>query len=425
MLSLEQEPRITVQTAADKLDVSPDTIRRWAKKGLIKATRSPENHRLFSLNELRRVRDKLAKGSRKPFRVLKRKGRKTPFKVIELFSGCGGMALGFENAGLRGEMLVEIDRKACATLRQNWPRKKVFEGDVGEVKFTGYRDEIDVVAGGFPCQAFSYAGQGRGFEDTRGSLFFEFARCVQEVRPKIAIGENVRGLLKHDDGRTLETMLGTLRELGYRPHVHLLRAQFLDVAQKRERLIIMGVREDLDIEPLFPAENDYTVSLREALRGVPESEGQEYSPAKAKVMKRIPAGGNWNDMTDKQQRDYMGASYFLGGGRTGMARRLAWDEPSLTLTCSPAQKQTERCHPDETRPLTTREYARVQSFPDSWQFVGSTSAVYRQIGNAVPVNLAYHLGRCLVAMLDPDEPRERMLTVEPAEPKDEQMDLAI
>ncbi|NJS36431.1 MAG: DNA (cytosine-5-)-methyltransferase, partial [Brachymonas sp.] len=94
-----------------------------------------------------------------------------------------------------------------------------------------------------------------------------------------------------------------------------------------------------------------------------------------------------------------GKSFFLGGGKTGMARRLAWDEPSLTLTCNPAQKQTERCHPQETRPLNVREYARIQSFPDDWQFEGSVSSQYKQIGNAVPVNLGYHIGRCLIAML--------------------------
>ena len=99
------------------------------------------------------------------------------------------------------------------------------------------------------------------------------------------------------------------------------------------------------------------------------------------------------------QKSYMGASFYLGGGKTGMARRLSWDEPSLTLTCSPAQKQTERCHPSETRPLNVREYARIQTFPDHWNFAGSIASQYKQIGNAVPVNLGYHIGRCVIAML--------------------------
>lgn len=415
---------VPVHEAAEALDVSPDTIRRWAKKGLIKSTRSPLNHRLFSLDELHRLQAKLS-GESKPFRVLKRRGKKTPFTVIELFAGCGGMALGFENAGLRTKMLVEWDKNACATLRKNWPRKNIVEGDVADVDFSDYRDQIDVVAGGFPCQAFSYAGHSRGFADTRGTLFFEFARCIQEVRPKIAVGENVRGLLKHDRGRTLETMLNTLRELGYTPHVEVLRSQFFDVPQKRERLIILAIRDDLDLQPLLPVERDYMVTLREALKDVPKSDGQTYPPKKFRILDRIPEGGYWKDLPDKLQREYMGASYFLTGGRTGMARRLSWDEPSLTLTCSPAQKQTERCHPSETRPLNLREYARIQSFPDSWEFEGSVSAVYKQIGNAVPVNLGFHIGRTLVAILEGSEAGKEFRTSGSIANGGEQLALAI
>ena len=404
------EGYVTVHKAAEILGVSPDTIKRHAKKGLIKAGRSPENHRIFRVEELKRLAGK-SKNQAK-WRVLKRspKKGKTGLTAIELFSGCGGMALGFQNAGIESKLLVEIDKHACATLQKNWPKKNVHHGDVSKVDFTSYADEVDIVAGGFPCQAFSYAGKSQGFEDTRGTLFFEFARCLKEVRPKIAVGENVRGLFKHDNGRTLQTMLNTLCEIGYVPEVRVLRAQFLDVPQKRERLIILAVRKDIakTTPHLFPRERDYTVSLRAALKGVPESEGTTYSEKKRKVLELVPQGGYWRSLPDDIQRDYMGASYHLGGGKTGMARRLHLDEPSLTLTCSPCQKQTERCHPTETRPLATREYARIQTFPDSWKFTGGTSATYKQIGNAVPVNLAYHLGTCLVAMLNPDERTKEM-----------------
>lgn len=114
----------------------------------------------------------------------------------------------------------------------------------------------------------------------------------------------------------------------------------------------------------------------------------------------VPEGGDWRDLPDDVARDYMKGSYHLGGGKTGMARRLSMDEPSLTLTCAPAQKQTERCHPWETRPLTVREYARIQTFPDNWQFAGTLSSQYRQIGNAVPVNLAWAIGRSLIRMFN-------------------------
>ena len=320
-----------------------------------------------------------------------------PYKAIELFSGAGGLALGMENAGLGCELLVEIDKHACATLRHNRPEWKLVEGDIHDVSFAGI--QADVVAGGFPCQAFSYAGKRLGFEDTRGTLFYEFARAIQETRPRVVVGENVKGLLRHDGGRTLETMLRVLDELGYFVAYRVLRAQYLDVAQKRERLVIFGVRKDIGHAIAFPIENDYTVSVREALHEVPLSDGQKYTEKKLQVMQQVPEGGYWRDLPLTVQKNYMGASFHLGGGKTGMARRLAWDEPSLTLTCNPAQKQTERCHPSETRPLTVREYARIQSFPDDWRFAGSTAAQYKQIGNAVPVNLGYHIGRAVIAML--------------------------
>jgi DNA (cytosine-5)-methyltransferase 1 len=195
-------------------------------------------------------------------------------------------------------------------------------------------------------------------------------------------------------------MIQILDELGYRVEYQILRSQYLDVPQKRERLVMIGVRKDLDLPICFPKEQDYTVSLREALVNVPPSPGQTYTKTKVEVMSLVPEGGYWRDLPMDVREKYMGASFHLGGGKTGMARRLAWDEPSLTLTCNPAQKQTERCHPSETRPLNVREYTRIQSFPDTWIFTGSTASQYKQIGNAVPVNLGYHIGRCLIAMLN-------------------------
>ena len=334
---------------------------------------------------------------------------------IDLFAGAGGTALGFANAGLSHTYLNEFDEKAVATLREN-SRKfglgwNIDGRDVREVSFKGMQAEV--VQAGFPCQAFSYAGKSRGFSDTRGTMFFEFARAVKEIQPKIAIGENVRGLLKHDGGRTLETMLNTLDELGYNVNYRVLRALYLDVPQKRERLIIFAVRKDLECPILFPVEKDYFISLREALKDCPESEGQSYPEKKRKVMELVPEGGCWRDLPDDVAREYMGGSYFLSGGKTGMARRLSWDQPSLTLTCAPAQKQTERCHPSETRPLSIREYARIQTFPDEWEFMGSLSDKYKQIGNAVPVNLGYHIGRCVLASLGYIDITDEMERVEP------------
>lgn len=389
---------ITVGEASDELSVSPDTIRRWHKKGMIKAVRDSYNRRLFSIEEIARIHGKMSgRHSQNNYRVLKT-SKKSSYNCIELFAGAGGTALGMENAGIKHELLVEYDKDCVATLKANRPDWNIIADDVRNVDFKGIK--ADIVQGGFPCQAFSYAGHSRGFEDTRGTLFFEFARCVQEIQPKIALAENVRGLERHDEGRTLTTMLKAMEGLGYRITYKIMRSQYLDVPQKRERLIILAVRQDLDVPFAFPKEKDYTISLREAIGDKPKADGQKYTEKKLRIMKMVPPGGYWRDLPENVQAEYMGASRSMDGGKTGMARRLSWDEPSLTLTCNPAQKQTERCHPDETRPLNIREYARIQTFPDSWEFIGSRASQYRQIGNAVPVNLGYHLGACLISMLN-------------------------
>lgn len=391
---------LNVSDAAKQLDVSPDTIRRWEKKGLIKATRSDLNHRLFSLDELQRVYNKTnGTHTGNNYKILK-SSKKTNYTSIELFAGTGGTALGFENAGIKHVLLNEFDKNCVSTLKKNRPDWNVLLEDVAKVDFNEYKDKVDIVQGGFPCQAFSYAGKKLGFEDIRGTMFYEFARCVKEVRPKIAMGENVRGLLNHDNGKTLEVMVKVLEELGYEVAYRVVKAQYLDVPQKRERLIILAIRKDLDMPFIFPKEKDYTISLREALEGCPTSAGQLYPEKKRQILSLIPPGGYWKDLPIELQKEYMGASFYMGGGKTGMARRLSWNEPSLTLTCAPAQKQTERCHPEETRPLTVREYARIQTFPDDWEFLGSSASQYKQIGNAVPVNLGFHIAKALIAMLD-------------------------
>ncbi len=402
---------LNVSEAAKEIGVSVDTIRRWDKKGLIKARRSNLNHRLFDLDEVKRIHNKTTGGvSENNYKILL-SNKKTNYSVVELFAGTGGTALGFDNAGLSHSLLVEIDKNAVKTLRANRPEWNVEEKDIRTFNFKGIN--ADVVEGGFPCQAFSYAGNKLGFDDIRGTLFFEFARCVKEIKPKIAMGENVRGLLTHENGRTLNTIMGVLRDLGYRVAYKVLRAQYLDVPQKRERLVIFAVRNDLKTPILFPKEKDYTISLREAFKNCPDSDGQKYPPRKRFILSKVPAGGYWRDLPLDLQKEYMMASFFMGGGKTGMARRLSWDEPSLTLTCAPAQKQTERCHPEETRPLNVREYARIQTFPDDWKFEGSTASQYKQIGNAVPVNLAFHLGKCITAMLDNKPDYKTMESVEP------------
>tara|TARA_B100000749_G_scaffold280635_2_gene277675 strand:- start:213 stop:1370 length:1158 start_codon:yes stop_codon:yes gene_type:complete len=330
------------------------------------------------------------------------------YSVLELFAGAGGLAIGMEQAGIKCMALNEIDKWACQTLRVNRPNWDVLEGDIRNFDFSKYKKQVDIVTGGFPCQAFSYAGKKLGLNDARGTLFYEFARVVQEVKPAICIGENVRGLLSHEKGKTLKGMISILDEIGYNVMpVQVLKAINYKVPQKRERLILVGVRKDIDLKYEYPLPYERIYNLKDALNkgelydtNVPNSKGTEYPEHKRKVLDLVPPKGYWRDLPLDIQKEYMQKSFYLGGGKTGMARRIGWDEPCLTLTCSPAQKQTERCHPDETRPFRIREYARIQTFPDDWKFEGSLSQQYKQIGNAVPVNLAKEIGYSLVKFLN-------------------------
>ena len=312
--------------------------------------------------------------------------------AIELFAGAGGIALGLEKAGIHTLEYVEFDKACCETLKANRPNWNVICDDIHNVSFKKYNGKIDIVTGGFPCQAFSYAGKKMGFADTRGTLFHEFARCVKEVKPKIFMAENVRGLISHDQGRTLATIIQVLENLEYDVQYKVLNAAYYGVGQKRERIVIIGIKKGTGLHFNYPIADKKMTTLKTALKHCPESKGQQYSKNKKAVLDLVPPGGCWVNLPEDIAKKYMGKSYYSGGGKRGMARRIAWNEPCLTLTCSPSQKQTERCHPDETRPFTVREYARIQSFPDDWEFFGGIGDKYKQIGNAVPVELARRLG---------------------------------
>ena len=205
--------------------------------------------------------------------------------------------------------------------------------------------------------------------------------------------ENVKGLLSHDKGKTHETIINVFKEEGYTIYEKVLNAWDYGVAQKRERLIIVGIRNDLinKLNFLFPTPHKYKPVLRDILLDCPESKGIAYSEYKKKIFELVPPGGYWKDIPKEIAKEYMKSCWDMEGGRTGILRRLSLDEPSLTVLTSPSQKQTDRCHPIEARPFTIRENARCQSFPDEWIFSGSVTDQYRQVGNAVPVNLAYEV----------------------------------
>ncbi len=335
---------------------------------------------------------------------------KKNYTVVELFAGAGGLALGLEKAGFKSRAVLEIDKWASKTLRTNRPHWNVIEGDITKISQEGIKkylqndEEIDLLSGGYPCQSFSYAGNRQGMADVRGTLFYDYAEILKELKPKMFFAENVKGLVTHDSGKTLKTMIAIFEEVGYSVSYQVLNSLHYGVAQKRQRIIIIGVRKDIKAkineEFEFPTPYAKTLTLKDVLQDVPSSPCATYNEKKKEVLKHVKPGGCWRDLPDDVAREYMKTTYFMGGGRTGIARRLSWEEAGLTVLCSPAQKQTERCHPDELRPFSVRENARIQSFPDDWVFEGSLSQQYKQIGNAVPVNLAKEVGLAIKRYLD-------------------------
>lgn len=324
--------------------------------------------------------------------------------TIELFAGAGGLALGIEKSGFETLSLIEFDKDAADTLKCNRPNWNVICDDIANIScldleqyFGLKKGELDLLSGGAPCQSFSYAGKRLGLEDARGTLFYHYAMFLEKLQPKMFLFENVKGLLTHDHGRTYQTILDIFEKAGYtitKSQIKVLNAWDYGVAQKRERLITIGIRNDLTgkIKFEFPAPHKYKPVLRDILLDCPKSEGTPYSEYKRKIFELVPPGGYWRDIPEDIAKEYMKSCWYMGGGRTGILRRLSLDEPSLAVLTSPSQKQTDRCHPLEARPFTIRENARCQSFPDDWQFCGSIGQQYKQVGNAVPVNLAYEIG---------------------------------
>lgn len=399
---------LSLSEASELIGKSKETLRRWDREGKLSAVRDPmSNYRVYKRIQVETLfADFLSHDVEDT--VSNYVEPHNEYTVLELFAGAGGLAVGLEKAGLKCVALNEIDKWACQTLRKNRPNWNVLEGDIKDFSFTKFHNSVDVVTGGFPCQAFSYAGKKLGLADARGTLFYEFARVVKEVNPPICIGENVRGLLSHENGKTLQGMISILDEIGYNVvPVQVLKAINYKVPQKRERLILVGVRKDIELKYEYPKPHNKVYNLKDALKkgelydtDVPKSPGAKYPQSKKAVLDLVPQKGYWRDLPLEIQKEYMGGSFYLGGGKTGIARRIGWDEPCLTLTCSPAQKQTERCHPEETRPFTVREYARIQTFPDDWTFEGSMAQQYKQIGNAVPVNLGKEVGYSIVKFLN-------------------------
>jgi DNA (cytosine-5)-methyltransferase 1 len=358
------------------------------------------------------------------------------YNAISLFSGAMGLDIGLERAGFRAVVCNEIDPLAVETIKLNRPSLPVISESVEVVslktlsKAAGFDVKgIDLIAGGPPCQAFSVFGQRRGLHDGRGKLIFEFFRLVNEVRPKTFLMENVRGLHsmallpkgekfekgkippEHlEPGSLLRELIRLFEEIHYRVDCYLVNAVNYGAPQIRERLLCIG--SQFDIDPSFPPP-EYSNRLSDGLppfRALgdaigngfidPDPSMMNFSPRKLRYLSMVPPGGNWRNLPVDVQKESMGKTWFLKGGRSAYWRKLAFEFPCPTVVTMPNHAGTSMCHPTELRTLTVGEMAAVQEFPRDWKFVGSATDKCRQIGNAVPPRLGEVAGRVLARLLE-------------------------
>ena len=322
------------------------------------------------------------------------------YTFIEVCAGAGGLSSGLIKAGFVPLLLNDNDKDCCKTLKKNHPEANVVLNSMDEIDYTEYINKVDLLAGGVSCQSWSQSGLRKGFDDPRGNLIIKFIDIIKIIKPKVFMIENVKGLMTHDSGKSIKKIIEIIEKINlYNIQYKCLDSSKYDVPQKRERVFIIGTLKTINGEFIFPEESQNKIVLKDVLKNIPNSISVKYNEKKINLFKMIPQGGCWINLPEDLQKEYLGNSYNSGGGKRGILYRLSMDKPSLTLLCSPTQKQTERCHPLEERPLNIREYARIQTFDDNYEFIGSLTSQYKQIGNAVPVELAKKIGNSIIDFL--------------------------
>lgn len=351
--------------------------------------------------------------------------------VISLFSGAMGLDIGLNKAGLNVVVGQDFEPACVETMRANG--HNVIGGDIRDIHPQVLLDhaglhvgEPFLICGGPPCQPFSTAGKRLGINDPRGSLFMDFIRMIDYIRPRFFVMENVKGImsapLKHVPtserdfsapeqklGTVLDVILSEFNKLGYKTVYGVLDAVNYGTPQFRERFVLIGSRDHENI--FLPVPTHFQMhqnpeyrwrTVGDVIAGL-ENDDQEcatLSEERKHYLRMVPEGGNWKNLPKELIPLAMGGAYESGGGKVGFFRRLAYNQPSPTVVTSPVQKATMMCHPTLDRPLSVKEYARIQQFPDNWIFVGTIAAKYRQIGNAVPIGLGEAIGRALIATAD-------------------------
>lgn len=362
-------------------------------------------------------------------------------KSLSFFSGAMGLDIGLHKVGINTLLACEIDKYARQTIVENCPElgligdlRNYSTSDILEFANVSHKEEIDLIVGGPPCQAFSTAGKRLGLEDERGNVFLKFIEVIEDIKPKYAVIENVRGLLsssysiklnekdekflpsklKGIKGSTVFYIFNRLKSIGYHVSFNLYNSANYGTPQKRERVIIICTLNDTPVPYLTPTHSENGErnlpkwkTLKDALKDLPSfpKDYIEFPEKRLKYYRLLNEGENWRNLTVELQKEALGKSYFLGGGKTGFYRRLSWDEPSPTLVTHPAMPATDLGHPVEDRPLSVQEYKRIQEFPDKWEIKGNLINQYKQIGNAVPVSVGVAIGKEILNHLKGNVPK--------------------
>jgi DNA (cytosine-5)-methyltransferase 1 len=428
---------ISVKDAALKIGVSEQRARTLLRSGALEGRQIGKQW----LTTEAAVAAYVDSGGAKPPEDKSRSPSPLPkVKALSFFSGAMGLDQGLEKAGIHVLLACEVDKVCRRTISANRPDIallgdiwKYSADDIRKAAGLGPKDDLDVIVGGPPCQAFSTAGARRGFKDERGNAFLRYIELILELRPKYAVIENVRGLISapmnhtphaergnewtpnlgEKSGGALFHILQMLHTNGYGVSFNLYNAANFGVPQSRERVILLCSRNGEKLPHLMPTHSQDGSfglpkwrTLRSAVEDLDPKAGDhvDFPEDRLRFYRLLESGQYWKHLPKELHREALGASLDSGGGKTGFLRRLDWDKPSCTLVTSPTMPATDICHPEENRPLSIQEYKRIQQFPDDWIVCGSMVDQYRQIGNAVPVGLGEAVGRAILShMVGKDE----------------------
>lgn len=414
---------LTVEELANIVSLTPQYIRRLAKTKVIPASLFGNSWAIP--NTILENRDLMFKLVKDVPNQIRKENTIPDIVALSFFSGAMGLDIGLKKAGIPILLTSEIEPAARKTILFNDSSVGLI-GDINDFDSSLIKEyanipeneSIDLIVGGPPCQAFSTAGRRQGFHDDRGNVFLTFIERILDLQPRLAIIENVRGLLSapysesstdsKQKGGALNHIITVLESGGYSVSFTLYNAANFGSPQKRERLVMFCSKERKTIPYLSPTHSekgDFGLpkwrTVREVFKGLENREHEHlHFPEKRLVYyRKLSEGQNWKNLPSELQQEAMGKSYFAQGGKTGFFRRLAWDDPSPTLVTDPTMPATDLCHPEYDRPLSVQEYMRIQEFPDDWMIAGSLKDKYKQIGNAVPISLGYAIGKHALKIL--------------------------